>query len=174
MKLKKRNVKYPRLEFKTGELLLILPHGKEPAELTEKYSGWIKDKELFIKNALAESKKKKLHKRELDELKAIVFDLIKIYSDEIGVSSERVAFRNMTSKWASCSKYGNLVFNTDMKYLPPRLISYIVFHEMVHMISRKHNAKFWEVVKSKYENHKQLERELFVYWFRIKLENTKN
>ncbi|MBS1551968.1 MAG: DUF45 domain-containing protein [Bacteroidetes bacterium] len=168
MKLKNRNIKYPRLEFKTGELLLILPHGKEPAELTEKYSGWIKDKELFIKSALLESKKKKLHNRELNELKKLVFDLIEIYSDELGVSSERVAFRNITSKWASCSKYGNLVFNTDMKYLPSRLISYIVFHEMVHMISRKHNAKFWEVINTKYENHKELERELFVYWFRIK------
>lgn len=169
MKLKNRNIKYPRLEFRTGELLLILPYGKDPEDLTKKYSGWIKDKEIFIKNALTESKKKKLYNRDLDELKKMVTGLIKIYSAELGVFPERVAFRNMTSKWASCSKYGNLVFNTDMKYLQKRLISYIVFHEMVHMISRKHDAKFWEVIKSKFENHKKLERELFVYWFSIKI-----
>jgi len=168
MKLNYRNIKYPRLEFKTGELLLILPHGKEPKELTEKYSNWINDKEIFIKNALAESKEKKLKNRNINELKKLITEFINTYSRELGVHSERISFREMTSKWASCSKFGNLVFNTSMKYLPKRLISYIVFHEMAHLISRKHNAKFWEVIKSKFKDHKKLERELFVYWFRIK------
>ena len=169
MKLSYRKIKYPRLEYKTGDLNLILPYGKEPKELLVKYSEWIKGKELFIKKALAESKKKKLHNRDLNELKKLVCSLIKIYSIELGVFSERVVFRNMNSKWASCSKYGNLVFNTDMKYLQKKLISYIVFQEMVHMISRKHSAKFWEVISSKFENHKKLERELFVCWFKIRM-----
>ncbi len=173
MKLSYRNIKYPRLEFKTGELLMILPHGKKPEELMDKYSGWIEDRKLFINGALAESTGKKLYNRDLNELKMLVNSLIKKNSEELGVQSERVAFRNMTSKWASCSKYGNLVFNNDMKFLPKKLISYIVLHEIAHMISRKHNAKFWEVVKSKFENHKQLERELFMYWFKIRANKKK-
>ncbi len=168
MEIRYRNIKYPRLEYKTGDLIIVLPYGKQPDELINKYSGWINNKESFIEKSLLESKNKKLHDRELDKLKDIVKEMIENYSVELGVIPERVSFRDLVSKWGSCSKYGRLAFNTNMKYLPKKLISYIVLHEMAHMISRKHNAKFWDVIRSKFENHKQLERELFVYWFKIK------
>ncbi|MDQ3193871.1 MAG: M48 family metallopeptidase [Bacteroidota bacterium] len=171
MKLSYRDIKYPRLEFRTGELLMILPPGKNPEHLLIKYSGWIKEKEKFIQKSLAESKKKKLCKRSLNDLKTVVKNLIKDYSGELGVSSFRVSFRSMKSKWGSCSNYGNLVFNPDMKYLPKKLIAYIVLHEMAHMISRKHDLKFWQVVRLKFENHRELERELLGYWFKIKVNN---
>ena len=31
-KVSYRDVKYPRLELKTGNLLLVLPHGQDPSE----------------------------------------------------------------------------------------------------------------------------------------------
>jgi hypothetical protein len=45
-----RNVKHPRLEFKTGTLLLILPKSyKSEKETLEKYKHWISKKESVIK-----------------------------------------------------------------------------------------------------------------------------
>ncbi|MFZ1320259.1 MAG: M48 family metallopeptidase [Ignavibacteria bacterium] len=171
MELSYRKVKYPRLEFRTGELIMILPHGKKPEDLLIKYSGWIKEKELFIKRSLEAAKKKKLNKRDLNGLKKLVQSFIDEYSEELGVHANRISYREMKSKWGSCSNFGNLMFNPDMKYLPKKLISYIVFHELTHMISRKHNAKFWEVIKTKFKDHEEIERELFEYWFGIKTLN---
>lgn len=164
-----RSVKYPRLEFRTGELLVVLPHGKKADDLLIKYSGWIKEKESIIQKSLKASKNKKLNKRNLINLKKIVNESIEQYSEELGVHASIISFREMNSKWGSCSRYGNLVFNPDLKYLPKRLIQYIVLHEMAHMISRKHDKRFWQIIKTKFENHIEMERELFEYWFRIRV-----
>ena len=52
-KVERRNVRYPRLEFKTVELLVILPRkwGDETALLEEK-KGWISKKHAQVKNAV--------------------------------------------------------------------------------------------------------------------------
>jgi len=51
-KVSHRAVKYPRLEFKTGELLIVLPSGRKPDVLLEKYKGWILKKFDFIKECM--------------------------------------------------------------------------------------------------------------------------
>ena len=48
-KVSYRRVKYPRLEFKTGELLLILPFGQDPKPFVEKHRRWIEGKAEFIR-----------------------------------------------------------------------------------------------------------------------------
>ncbi len=53
-----RDVKYPRVEFKTGKLLLVLPEGEQPEKIIEKHKDWIKDKIEFIEECLEASKKK--------------------------------------------------------------------------------------------------------------------
>ena len=54
-----------------------------------------------------------------------------------------------------------------MKYLPQHLIEYIIFHEMVHVIEKKHNNSFCMIIEKRYKDYQGLERELFEYWFII-------
>jgi len=42
----------------------------------------------------------------------------------------------MKTKWASYSQKGNLTINALLKYLPERLVRYVVFHEMIHSIEK--------------------------------------
>lgn len=52
-----RNVKHPRLEYKTGTLTLILPKThKNPEQILQKYQKWIKRKQQAINKALEEAK----------------------------------------------------------------------------------------------------------------------
>jgi len=52
-RVEQRSVRYPRLEFKTNELLVILPKGwKDEAPLLEEKKSWIFKKHLEIKSAL--------------------------------------------------------------------------------------------------------------------------
>ncbi|MBU4373581.1 MAG: DUF45 domain-containing protein, partial [Euryarchaeota archaeon] len=44
---------------------------------------------------------------------------------------------------------------------------YVIFHEMVHLIERKHNEHFWNIISNKFENYSEKEKELFEYWFLI-------
>lgn len=56
-RVEQRDVKYPRLEFKTGELLVILPKGwKDEGPLLERKEGWIWKKHKEIQEAIEKIK----------------------------------------------------------------------------------------------------------------------
>jgi len=162
-----RRIKYPRLEFKTGMLTLILPEETDPKEILERHMNWILEKANFINKTLEESKNVILHERGIEDLKRLIESLVDEYSHELGVSIKKIFFRRMKTKWASCSPKRNLTINTLMRYLPDDLIRYIVFHEMVHLIERRHNERFWRLISSKFSKYEEMEKNLFVYWFLI-------
>jgi hypothetical protein len=46
-----RDIKYPRLEFKTGTLLVVLPKGENEMRILKKHRQWIENKYQIIKEA---------------------------------------------------------------------------------------------------------------------------
>jgi predicted metal-dependent hydrolase len=166
-RLSYRNVKYPRLEFKTGKLLIILPFGHKPDRLFEKHGGWIHNKTKFIKECLKDAPTKKLVGRSEEEFKDLILSFVKEACKELGKGLNRVYFRMMRTKWASCSSKRNLTINRLMKYLPESILKYVVFHEIVHLIEKRHNDKFWQRISKRFNNYQELEQDLFVYWFKL-------
>lgn len=162
-----RNIKYPRLEFKTGTLQLILPFGRNPKNLIDKHRNWIIKKQKFIDGCLKESRGKKILNRTDKEFQDLVYDLSKNISARLRVEINKIFFRRMRTKWASCSSRRNLTINTLMKYLPKRLIEYVMYHEFLHLIEKRHNDRFWKLISKRFKNYKYLERSLFTYWFFI-------
>lgn len=162
-----RNVKYPRLEFKTGNLVVVLPREyKKSNDLLEKHDNWIASKKVEIEQALRLAKKLKLNKkRSEEELKKLVNLVVKKDEKVLGVRIKIPFYRRMNSKWGSLSSKGNLTLNPILRYLPDEAIEYVIFHEIAHSISRKHDKIFWSVVSSHYPDHNVIERELFAYWF---------
>ena len=79
----------------------------------------------------------------------------------------------MKSKWASCSIKKNLTFNTLLRYLPNFLIKYVVFHEITHLKEKKHNERFWKIIKKEFKDYQKKEKELLIYWFLIQKNNLK-
>ena len=73
----------------------------------------------------------------------------------------------MKTKWASLSVRGNITVNKLAKYLPDHLIKYIVYHEVAHMISRRHDEMFYKILSTFHFDVKHLEEQLFKYWFAI-------
>ncbi len=164
-----RNIKYPRLEFKTGTLQLILPKNYEKQnELLEKHKTWINKKQQEIQNAIKKANIKQLnYTRTLPQLKNLVTQLILSFQRELNVEINKIYFRKMKTKWASRSKNNNLTLNTLLRYLPEDLIRYIIFHETLHTIERRHNQRFWNLVKKKFQDYEDKEKDLLAYWFLI-------
>jgi len=164
-----RNVKHPRLEYKTGTLQLILPKTtKDEKQTLQKYQKWIQKKQLIIKKALEEAKAKNLNLNRTDkELRSLIHTLAQNYQTQLNTKINKIYFRKMKTKWASHSKNGNLTVNTLLKYLPQDTIEYVIYHEITHSIERKHNQKFWNIVKKRFPDYETKEKDLLTYWFII-------
>ena len=159
-----RKINYPRLEFRKGELELILPlNYKDENKLLEKHKRWIRDKQKLIEMALIHSSRKKLVKREISQLRKLIFKII----EKEKVAIKKVYFRNMRSKWGSCSASKNLTFNTLLKHLPDYLVKYVVVHELTHFKEKRHNGAFWRLLSNRFKNYKKYEKDLMIYWFLI-------
>ncbi len=167
-----RDIRYPRLEFKTGSLVLVLPkNSKNEEELINKHKNWIYKKSNLIKSALQDLKDKNLNLKRTDkELRGILDCQIKNYSGSLRVNINKVFLRKMKSKWGSLSQRRNLTINTIVKHLPIWLIKYIVFHELVHLVEKKHNERFWKTISDQYKNFQRYETHLLKYWFLIQKE----
>ena len=163
-----RNIKYPRLEYKTGTLLLVLPKDYQKKEqLLQKHQKWIQRRNQTIQKALQQANNKKLNNRTLDQLKKLVNTTIQEIQTKHNCRINKVYYRKMKTKWASLSQNNNLTINTLLKHLPQNLIQYVIFHELTHTTQRKHNTTFWKLIAQKYPNHQTKEKQLLTHWFLI-------
>jgi predicted metal-dependent hydrolase len=83
------------------------------------------------------------------------------------VEVNRIYLRKMMTKWASCSSRRNITINRLLKYVPDHLVEYVVCHELAHLVEKRHNERFWCVISKNFRNYRELERDLFVYWFSL-------
>ena len=167
-----RKIKNPRLEFKEGRFNLIIPKNYPDHEkLIHRHRRWIYNRHMRMQRLLAASRDLELeHNRSEEELKEFVRLCVFSIGNELGVQPEAVRFRKMKSKWGSCSSRSNLNFNTHMRYLPEEMIEYVVYHEMVHLIELNHSLRFWDYIKSRFENYRNYEEQLSNYWYLIQKE----
>jgi predicted metal-dependent hydrolase len=163
-----RRIKYPRLEFRTGNLNLILPTGTDPVSVIKKHNKWILYKSKLIAQSLNRIKNKDLINRSEAEFRILVQELVERNAVRLRVTPNIIRYRKMETKWGSCSSNKNLGFNTNMRYLPNHIVEYVVYHELAHLHVKRHNAEFWKIIADKYKNYKTLEKYLSSYWFLIK------
>lgn len=80
------------------------------------------------------------------------------YAEQIGVSPAGVSVRNFRSRWGSCDKKGQVVFNWNIIKAPHAIADYVVIHELCHLIHPNHSKEFWQVVgrhDPNYAEHRQ-------------------
>ncbi|MGI8921468.1 MAG: M48 family metallopeptidase [Solirubrobacteraceae bacterium] len=65
------------------------------------------------------------------------------FGDRIGVRASSVAVRDLGYRWGSCGKGDKLYFHWRAVLLPPRIVEYVVVHELVHMLEPHHTPDFW-------------------------------
>lgn len=73
-------------------------------------------------------------------------DRVSYYAPRIGVEVSAVKVKEMGYRWASCSKANVLSFHWKCMMAPPKIIDYVVVHELCHIHHRNHSALFWNEV----------------------------
>lgn len=68
-----------------------------------------------------------------------------------------VSIRDQKTRWGSCSPKGNLSFNWRLVMAPPRIIDYLIVHELCHMEHPDHSGRFWSKVAKHCPEYKERE-----------------
>ena len=66
----------------------------------------------------------------------------------------KIAVRDMTTRWGSCSSAGNLNYNWKLVLMPERVMDYVVIHELAHRKEMNHSARFYAVVAQQMPDYK--------------------
>jgi predicted metal-dependent hydrolase len=78
-------------------------------------------------------------------LKAVAQPLIEAWERRLRVGVQRLFVQQMRTKWGSCNPRARSIrLNTELAKKPPECLEYVVLHEMVHLIERRHNERFKE------------------------------
>lgn len=78
------------------------------------------------------------------------------------VEPDSIVFREMPTRWGSCTPKGKIILNPELIKAPKGCIEYVIIHELCHLIYHDHTQKFidlqtkempdWEKWKMKLEN----------------------
>ncbi|MDR1689629.1 MAG: M48 family metallopeptidase [Clostridiales bacterium] len=90
------------------------------------------------------------------EINKTVFE----YSKQMGVFPKAVKITEAKKRWGSCSGKNSLNFSWRLVMAADDVISYVVVHELAHIIEHNHSAAFWDVVKKFMPEYKEAEKEL--------------
>ena len=69
--------------------------------------------------------------------------LVSAWEPILGVKAEKLAYRNMKSRWGSCQpSTGRICINVRLALYPPECLEYVVVHELCHLLVSGHGPKF--------------------------------
>ena len=65
----------------------------------------------------------------------------------LGVKPRRLALRDTTSRWGSCSSTAALNFSWRLILAPPLVLDYLAAHEVAHIRHMNHSPLFWALTR---------------------------
>lgn len=70
-----------------------------------------------------------------------------VHCGRLGLRARRIAVRDQTSRWGSCSTTGGLSFSWRLVMAPPMILDYVAAHEVAHLAEMNHGPRFWSLVR---------------------------
>ena len=74
---------------------------------------------------------------------------------QTGGTYTRITIRDQKTRWGSRSSSGTLSFNYRLLYAPPKVLDYVVIHELCHITHMNHSKDFWNMVASIMPDYKE-------------------
>jgi predicted metal-dependent hydrolase len=72
----------------------------------------------------------------------------KRYARSLDVSLSSIRIASLASRWGSCGENGVISLDWHLVFGPKRVLSYVIAHELSHMVVRNHSDAFWRKVRA--------------------------
>lgn len=55
----------------------------------------------------------------------------------------KIVIGNFKAKWGSCDNFNTIKLNWRLAMLPPKLVDFVIFHELTHLLELNHSKRFY-------------------------------
>ncbi|MFH2060937.1 MAG: SprT family zinc-dependent metalloprotease [Pseudomonadota bacterium] len=98
------------------------------------------------------------------QLKKNIQDMVAKWQPVLNVEVREFRVRKMKTRWGSCNiRIRRICLNSALVHLSPVFLEYVVVHEMVHLLERKHNQRFKGYMDQFIPDWRQLKKELNMF-----------
>jgi predicted metal-dependent hydrolase len=103
----------------------------------------------------------------MSEAKRVLPRWLMAVGRDIELHPKRVQIRLQKTRWGSCSSHGTISLNASLMLLEPRLVRYLLIHELVHLVHMGHSQRYWRRVARHEPECRAIDAELSAAWTRI-------
>jgi predicted metal-dependent hydrolase len=75
-----------------------------------------------------------------------------------GIAVRHISVRAQKTRWGSCSVRGTISLNWRLIQAPPRVVDYLIIHELMHRREMNHSARYWELVAEAFPDYRRAEQ----------------
>lgn len=118
--------------------------------------------EMYVRPRTAKAKRKELLQEWYrEQLRQLVPPLIEKWERRVKVKVKEFGIRRMRTKWGTCNAQAKRIWvNLELAKKPVECLEYIVVHEMVHLMERRHNERFMAYLNHYMPGWKRIREEL--------------
>jgi predicted metal-dependent hydrolase len=85
------------------------------------------------------------------------------HAARLRLKPKRIAVRDQSSRWGSCSTTGVLSFSWRLILAPSHILDYVAAHEVAHLKEMNHGPRFWGLVRETMPAMDEAKRWLQIY-----------
>lgn len=86
---------------------------------------------------------------------------------ESGLEFRSAQVRLQRTRWGSCSSRKSISLNASALFVEPRLVDYLLLHELAHTRHMNHSPRFWALLESLAPGARAMDRELNGCWRQV-------
>lgn len=117
---------------------------------------------LFVRRTTSQARREAiLHNWYRQQLKELIPPLVAKWSIALGVKEPAYGVRKMKTKWGSCSTEAKRIWlNLELAKKSVKCLEYIIVHELVHLLERRHNEYFTQLMDQYFPTWRKCRDEL--------------
>lgn len=127
------------------------------------YEAYLNQKDKVSTDSARENEKEDPRLQYLEQkyrkaAKRYIYERVEYYIKFTGGSYRTIRIGDQKTRWGSCSSNGTLSFSWRLMLAPPRVLDYVVIHELCHLTHMNHSKEFWKMVESIDPDYKEHRR----------------
>ena len=101
-----------------------------------------------VTRGLADTERNQTHREQIgDWYQQRAFEVLKkrtlMHAEVLKVHPKSIKVKNYKARWGSCSAKGDIGYNWKIVIAPRKIVDYVIFHELSHLLQHDHSERFW-------------------------------